>query len=888
MKGSAPMRGGLPALRVVLRIARRDARRARGRSLLVIAMIALPVLGIGGLDVLYRTYQLSPDQEATRDIGAADIGITDTQSGPITQYSETGSFTASASSPSGSSTRADARTPDQLAALLPSGSRWLADSSVYGSVAAGDRTVPTTIRSLAYDDPMARGIYHQHEGRPPRAAGEVGLTEALAARLGVGLGDSIDLGDAYGPATVVGVVKDGSDTARQTALVSPVWQSTTDESSGRLLVDLPRPADAALVHAANAEGVLVRGRGHLPGLIPEPYSAGSPLDASTLTAVSLVAGMALLEIVLLAGPSFAVGAKRQSHDLALLSAVGGDRRDVRRVVLGGGAVLGLTAGVVGVGLGIVAARAGLPLAGRFNTQVPGPFDVRPLELLGVVLVGTGTAVLAAVVPAWLAARQDVVNALTGRRGIVRSSRTVPVIGLVAAVIGAVIALEGARRRDLNVVLAGSIVAELGLVATTPILVGACGRFGRLLALAPRLALRDAARNRSRTAPAVAAILAAVAGSVAVATVVTSFDAKGRRQYETSAVPGTGVFQLFGGPGSGGGVDRAGQLEQILRDRLPVREVVRVPTIGQNFSVGADLEDQLFVYIESTCSASGGCSSGSQSLFNGMPVGGAKVLEAATGVTSPALVQALGEGKAVLPAGLIDADGTATVVVSKLSRTSEAPPLRLRVPAVALPADAPHQGQGVLSPAIAARVGTTSDPAGLVVFTTRTPTRAEQDRAQSALDTAGFEGGFYVERGYHSTYSVYLLILTGASALLVLGASGIATGLAAADGKADLSTLAAVGATPGLRRRLAGFQSLVTSGLGTALGVVAGLVPAAGLISALNTPLGQSAGLSFQSGEYPFELPWHNLVLTVFVVPLIAGLAAVLLTRSRLPLVRRPA
>ena len=44
--------------RPLLRIARRDALRARGRSLLVTAMIALPVLGMTAIDVTARSAQL--------------------------------------------------------------------------------------------------------------------------------------------------------------------------------------------------------------------------------------------------------------------------------------------------------------------------------------------------------------------------------------------------------------------------------------------------------------------------------------------------------------------------------------------------------------------------------------------------------------------------------------------------------------------------------------------------------------------------------------------------------------------------------------------------------------------------------------------------------------
>ena len=46
--------------RPALRIARRDALRARGRSVLVVVMIALPVLTMTAVDVLSRSAQLDP------------------------------------------------------------------------------------------------------------------------------------------------------------------------------------------------------------------------------------------------------------------------------------------------------------------------------------------------------------------------------------------------------------------------------------------------------------------------------------------------------------------------------------------------------------------------------------------------------------------------------------------------------------------------------------------------------------------------------------------------------------------------------------------------------------------------------------------------------------
>ncbi len=65
----------LPALRAAGRIARRDAMRAPGRSILVVAMIALPILGLTAADVLFRTDQLSATEKIDRELGPADALI---------------------------------------------------------------------------------------------------------------------------------------------------------------------------------------------------------------------------------------------------------------------------------------------------------------------------------------------------------------------------------------------------------------------------------------------------------------------------------------------------------------------------------------------------------------------------------------------------------------------------------------------------------------------------------------------------------------------------------------------------------------------------------------------------------------------------------------------
>ena len=122
-------------------------------------------------------------------------------------------------------------------------------------------------------------------------------------------------------------------------------------------------------------------------------------------------------------------------------------------------------------------------------------------------------------------------------------------------IGAAIVVAGTTAdRATGSCWPGSIIGELGLVLCTPALVGLIARIGRILPLAPRIALRDAARNRAAAAPAISAVMAAVAGSVALGLYLDS-----DRACEPGALPwpsgperspGGGVWRASRGGGCG--------------------------------------------------------------------------------------------------------------------------------------------------------------------------------------------------------------------------------------------------------------------------------------------------------------------------------------------------
>ena len=150
----------------------------------------------------------------------------------------------------------------------------------------------------------------------------------------------------------------------------------------------------------------------------------------------------MAEVALLAGAAFAVGMRRQSRALGLLAAAGARAAAGASRVLGQGLVLGLLGGLAGVLAGSLCGVAAVLVATRrFDRFLLAP-DVRPLELAALTLVGVVTGLLAAALPARAAARQDVVAALRGRRGVVRTRRRYPVVGLVTAAVGAAMALSG--------------------------------------------------------------------------------------------------------------------------------------------------------------------------------------------------------------------------------------------------------------------------------------------------------------------------------------------------------------------------------------------------------------------------------------------------------------
>ncbi|MET9655924.1 ABC transporter permease [Streptomyces sp. NPDC006510] len=943
----------LTGWRAALRIARRDAMRSKGRSALVVAMIAVPVLGVTALDVTYRSVTPTTAEKLTVDMGSADALFSDQRIGPIEQMPEAESYDqVDENAPVD-----DTGPPIDISTTFPKGSRAISIQSVPASITTGYGIANTDIYEFRTSDKLARGKIDLVRGEFPHGMNEVAATEPFLKSTGLHVGSVTTVRNSGKKYTITGVVEQPDTLSAEAlyadpgAVIAP-WQARSDQDKTVLppnardkdwLVKGPEGVGITWPHvmAANKSGILVKSRQVV--LDPPPDSevpltrknrdhyAESPeeLSAPLITVVA----MAVLEIVLLAGPAFAVGARRSRRQLGLLGTCGGDRRHVRAVVLGGGLVLGGIGAVTGVVVGLGATALFRPMIEEWAGHRFGSLALNPTELLIIAAIGLVTGLLAAFAPAIVASRQSVLESLTGRRGVRRSSRVLPVLGTCVLAIGCGVAIYGGTAGDSSLVAGGSVAAELGLLACIPVIVGFLGRLGRRLPLSPRLALRDAARNRGRTAPAVAAVMAAVAGSVAIATYMASSTAEYEFDYIPSLNEGTVVL-------SSADTEAAARLPQARA------------AVERNMAVTGGHADFRRVWAGSNCDLYSGEENSCGSLELVRPTGkahvcpltgkGAKELAARlsadehkklmrspacltdlmssglfnTGASSivvadeamlstyvklddPAAAEALAAGTPVLLNEVYAKNGEVTLkAVHRYSKEDKQNwrqhPGKPRTTTETLKAYvAPEKYAAtpginmILPQRTAERLGLHTEVGGSVYAVAHSPTEAEMQRTDGAIEQAG--GGLWVqsESGPGGDDDSMLLILTLFAGMVTLGAAAITTGLAKADAEADLNTLSAVGAPPGVRRKLSGFQCVVVALTGVVLGTLAGLVPAVALrLVDLRQALHTMRLEPTESAYTPIVLPWPTLGLLVVGVPLLAGLLATALTRSRLALARR--
>lgn len=928
------MSGG--SLRLAWRLAARQARTHRLRAVAIVATLAVPVAVATAVDVVARTTTLTATEQAHRQLGAAAALVSWSGATSVSQAPNPSDGTSVVQAQPAPATGMIAGSP--APARLPGG------LVPPGAIVTPEADATTYLRS------DTQGTYAQTRGvdlraagpaqtvvidagRVPAGAGEAAVTPALAHQLRVGVGSVLTVPGSPVTLRMVGVVDDrythgdatvwtvASTALRLQAAYQPGGGFPTGYSSW--FVATPAPITWPDVLSANRHGLFVISRwviAHPPPAAQVPWAttAGPAVQhASTRTrneVVALLGAMLLLEVILLAGPAFAVGARRRSHELAVLAASGASRRQLVAVVAGDGAVLGVLAAAAGATVGVAGASVTLAIMQSRFRVVPGPVTIHAAEVVGIAALAVVSGLVAALLPALAASRADTAQVLRGRQAPAPLSWRPAVAGAASIGIAGLLGITNLRSSSGgSVALVGAAaLAGVGCALLTPAVLVLAGRAAPHLGVWGRLAVRDASRNRSAASPAVAAIVAVVAAATAVLVYGATSAARDRATFQPSVTVGDAVAYLApaGQPGGLGPVDEATaqSAAQTVRRALPGAAVVELRITGGSRTVVVLPPARAGCPQPQVSFSSSGDGNG-YSMSSGTAV-------AAGGQTpaSCAEVQALGGSTAVLDDGsalraiLGGTAGARAAAALQAGRAVVFDPTLLAGGAVSL-ALGPGQPASAHLPALAVRLPQGATAVATVVLPLSeapalhlTTAASELYVVHAALKPAGRlaaastalehsgQSTLYVQAGYHDRVSPLLLAVAGGDILLTLAAAVAATALVTADSAEELRILAAVGAGPSGRRRLAMSRAALIGGIGATFGALAGLLPGISLVWRLTRGSSRFAVLAAGpvpgTGTYPLHIPWLDITLIVVGAPLLAAAAAAAITRTRVDLPRR--
>ncbi|WP_108718704.1 FtsX-like permease family protein [Miniimonas sp. S16] len=442
---------------------------------------------------------------------------------------------------------ADLAAIDGVAAVQPIG-------FVGREVGTGQGSEYLLLAPPATDDRLAPAALAS--GEAPDAPGEIAVPGTTAQRLGVQVGDTVQVvsqtwtADSDEPtrevsdAVVVGITADGSGLGfglplgLADATDVAAWQASDGSTwSGATLV-LADGADAGAVRDAVAGSVdpdatLQTGEEYARE-VASSFTDGVDVFRSLVLAFAGVA-MAVAGIVI--ANTFTVLVAQRTRTLALLRCVGATASQVRASVRLEALVLGVVASIAGVIGGVALGQVVLTILGRANAGVPLPAVV-PVSVAAVVvpivagvlvtLLAAGGAARLATRVAPLAALRPVDLASGARRRSVRPAIGWTLVGLGLAGMAGALVVSAGGSFDLGLALGvlGGIVSVVGVVVAAityvPGLTRVLGRTAAAIApdrsrVSARLAAINAARNPARTTSTATALLVGVALVVMMST-----------------------------------------------------------------------------------------------------------------------------------------------------------------------------------------------------------------------------------------------------------------------------------------------------------------------------------------------------------------------------------
>ncbi len=404
-------------------------------------------------------------------------------------------------------------------------------------------------------------------GDAPAGPGEVVLDAGSATETGYGVGDTVTVLTAAGPAeaTVSGVATFGSIESPGGSSVMLFDTATAQDLFGRAgLVDS--------VDAVAAEGVSEQE-------LTERIAATAPDGVEVLTGAEITAEeqseiaeaftfldtflLVFAAVALFVGAfiiynTFSIIVAQRSKEMALLRAIGASRRQVLGSVLVEAVLVGLIASAVGLLAGLGVATGLKSLLAGFGIDLPSTgLVVAPATVIGSFVVGVGVSVGSALFPARRAGKVAPIAALrdvavdTSGRSTRRAATGLAILGL-----GGVVIAGGLLGGEPAPVGLGAAVVFVGVAVLGPVIAGPLTRvigapLPPLRGMTGSLARENALRNPKRTSATAAALMIGV-GLIGFITVFasstkTSVEALIGENFTGDVVIDSGSFG-FGGAG----------------------------------------------------------------------------------------------------------------------------------------------------------------------------------------------------------------------------------------------------------------------------------------------------------------------------------------------------
>lgn len=368
-------------------------------------------------------------------------------------------------------------------------------------------------------------------GRAPERPGEVAVDRGQAQDFGFEPGDRTEMlvADGRVDVEIAGIFTYGETNsllgARVTAMESGWASEVLDAQDEVDTIDVvAEPGVRAEDLVGRIQPVLPEGVEAVPSeqVVEEGEDQVSGIFTLFRSVLLVFAGIAVFVAAFYINNTFAVLMRQRVRELSLLRAVGATGRQVVTSVALEAVVIGVVAGVIGVGFGLLIAMALEELLSAGGFDLPDrALVLRPRTLAAAFVVGLPITVVSALPPARRASRVSPVEGLrTGQVRPALSHRRRLVTGAVvtAAGVGFVVAglfvLDDTVPRFVSLGI-GAVGVFLGVATLSPLVAGPVSAVlgwpvARLGGATGRLARANALRNPFRTARTAAALMVGLA------------------------------------------------------------------------------------------------------------------------------------------------------------------------------------------------------------------------------------------------------------------------------------------------------------------------------------------------------------------------------------------